>query len=271
MKADENLRVNREYYDAKYVQLDLEKHIERFQHWKDLLETQRNRILTTDAFYSGDFSERLKKNEILEIGAGNGLNTCFMSFLGAKVCAQDISAKSIAKITELSKKLNLNIETYCGDLRSLPIEDRFFNMVVGKSILHHLTHELEDEYMKTIARLLKEDGLVRFVEPCHNLPFLRSIRLLFPKGDRPSILSRKRYRVYKQLDPHPIRSNSSSHFRTLGSKYFNYIEIESFGVEKALIPRKFQVKLLINLLSVIPDHVKLKLSKVQIITFRDPK
>jgi 2-polyprenyl-3-methyl-5-hydroxy-6-metoxy-1,4-benzoquinol methylase len=269
-----NIKVNKDYYDSLYSDYfdvgqakKLEKDIEL------VFAKSQRKMLSMAGFYSDDFKLKLKGKKVLEIGAGNGLNACFMAHFGASVTTQDISIESEKCITELSNYLNLNITAYSGDLRELQLKPKSFDLIVGKSILHHLTHELEDEYFKEIARLLKEDGEIRFVEPAHNRPFLRTLALLISTKERPSILNWKKYAAYKKNDPHPNRNNSSNHFSKAGKKYFKFIEIQPIGAEKQLA-RLFSAiigeKLITNLISYLPKWLSFKLAKAQIITFKFP-
>lgn len=272
MRIGKNIRNNRDHYDRLYGGMVTEGIAKKLENVEELLHKQQKRILSMRAFYSGDFQKRLKGKRVLEIGAGNGLNAFFMAHFGAYVSAQDISEASEKKIVTLNEAVNAEIESYSGDLRELDFAPHSFDWVVGKSVIHHLTHELEDAYYQKIAQLLKKDGAVRFVEPAHNLPLLRKMRLMLPEKDRPSSLNRKKYRAYQDQHPHPERSNSSKHFLQIGRKYFGRVEVVPFGQDQALgawLPSFLRNKLK-KPQGRLARWISFKLAKVQVIEMREP-
>jgi len=274
MINESNIIVNKNYYDKLYVNYFERDFVRKLERDIELVFSKsQKKMLSMGAFYSGDFKSKVQGKKVLEIGAGNGLNACFMAHFGAIVTTQDISDESKRCISELSSYLNLTITPYSGDLRQLEFESDTFDFIVGKSILHHLTHELEEQYFLRIAQLLKASGEVRFVEPAHNRYFFRKLALLFPSKNRPSALSKKKYAAYKKNDPHPDRDNSAKHFSDVGKTYFKSVEILPYGVEKQLSRLCLGFidnRMLTKLTRRLPKWVLLKLSKVQIIILKSP-
>lgn len=278
MSVQNNLSVNTSHYNQLYEGLDIAELVRKFQNPEKLFERSQRKVLSTKAFFSGAFEQELSNKCVLEVGAGNGLLTCLMSHFGALVTAHDISPKSANLISELATALNFKVATYHDNLTELPVDDRSFDFVVGKSILHHLTHELEEQYYQKIAALLKDTGQARFVEPAHNMPFLRKLLLLLPSGSRPSILKKQAYKTFKNNDPHPERDNSSKHFRAVASKYFYQVDIKPFGIEQSIIaffPKGWRgpklEAFLQKILSFLPSWFHHKLAKVQVISCAGPK
>lgn len=278
MNNENNISINKSHYDKVYSKFEIESLVKKLKKPRQVLQRSRRNILSMDAFYNQGFEDRINNKYILEIGAGNGLNAFIMTSFGALVDTQDISPSSAEIIEKLNHELNLGIVPHSGNLTNLPFENNQFDFIVGKSIIHHLTHEIEEKYLFKIAKILKQEGEVRFVEPAHNRPILRKILLMIPTKNRPSSLNFKEYHKYKMTDPHPIRDNSTKHFTKLGKRYFDYVNIVPFGMESSLIglfPRFLMnrgIKLIIKrIVSSFPSWFSFKLAKVQIITYRFPK
>src|SRR5262249_7796197 len=161
--------------------------------------------------------EAIRGKRVIEIGCGDGINALIMAVLGADVIANDISRESERLVREASAQLRLsNVRAISGDFTQLDLPLRSFDFVVVKALLHHLTHECEDQYLARIARLLTCEGEARFFEPAINSEILDKIRWLVPAPSRPSILQKKAYARWKAEDPHPERDNSSTHYISNG-------------------------------------------------------
>ena len=243
-----------------------------------LFEKSKRHTLSTRAFYHDDFQKELSDKTVLDIGAGKGLNSVLMAHFGAEVNAQDIAPASAVLINELASKLNLPIQAEHGDLVAMPYKAHSFDLVVGKSILHHLTHEVERAYLSRMRELVREDGALRFVEPAHNMPFLRKCLLLIPQKGRPSILNSKAYAAYKLSDPHPERSNSASHYKASFQAFFDKVDVLPYGIEQTLLGclppflrNKLTRKFVHVLAGSLPRFIHYKLAKVQLIIAKRPK
>ncbi|MEP3208471.1 MAG: class I SAM-dependent methyltransferase [Maribacter sp.] len=97
--------------------------------------------------------------EILEIGVGHGIDAIEMVRGGAKYTGLDITENHI----ELTKKnFALNQLPYeeiiNGDLQTVPVKKKY-DIVYSFGVLHHIAHE--DAYLKTIRKIIKEDGELR--------------------------------------------------------------------------------------------------------------
>ena len=121
------------------------------------------------------------------------------------------------------------IRAISGDFLTMSLVPDTFDFVVGIGILHHLTLNLEVEFLKKAASLLKASGEARFSEPASNSWLLDQVRELIPLPNRPSRLQRTAFRKSHERDPHPERTCSSDHFRRLGQKFFHEVEIMPYG------------------------------------------
>jgi 2-polyprenyl-3-methyl-5-hydroxy-6-metoxy-1,4-benzoquinol methylase len=199
----EIIRKNEDHYNEIYSQVSLEKVVNKV---RDLKTFFADIILTDTSWhglYQGDFVEAIRGKRVFEIGCGDGINALIMGALGADVIANDISQESERLVREASIQLRLsNVRAISGDFTKLDLPLRSFDFVVGKALLHHLTHECENEYLARIAQLLKYEGEARFFEPAINSTLLDKIRWLIPVPGRPSVLQKKAYARWKADDPH---------------------------------------------------------------------
>jgi hypothetical protein len=214
----------------------------------------------------------------LEIGAGDGFNAIVMALLGADVVATDISDITELIITEVNNQIGTKVQVKIGDFRIMKFEPNCFDFVVGKAFLHHLTHELENEYLNIVAALLKREGEGRFFEPAQNSVIIDNIRWMIPVPDRPSSLNKKAFRNWVENDPHPVRDNSSQHFQQVGDLYFEEIEIVLIGsVERLcrLLPkgdfnRRFR-RWAHHVESYLPNWFRYPAARSQLIVMKKPR
>lgn len=226
----ENIEKNVGHYDEAYQKVDLEKIIDHVNNFEKFLLTAIPKDTSWHGLYANDFRNVVRGKKVLELGCGDGLNALIMAKLGADVIANDISSQSEVIISEIAKRLQLpNIKAISGDLREIDFPENEFDFVIGKAFIHHLTHDLEEQYLQIITRILKRDGEARFFEPAVNNKLVDEIRLLVPVPGRPSKLNKKAFEEYKRNDPHPVRDNSSDHYRRVGDKYFYSTEIIFIG------------------------------------------
>ena len=225
----ENLAFNKEHYDQKYSKLDIDMMINKVHNYEQFLQDALVTDTSWHGLYYGGFERYIKGKRILELGCGDGLNSLIMAALGGLVTAIDISEASIQFLSKCNESLGLSVVPIVGDFPTLRIPENYFDIVVGKAFLHHLTHEQEILYIQKIVRVLKCDGLARFFEPAMNNRTIDWIRWIIPVRGRPSRLSRKAFQEWKENDPHPDRDNSSRHFREVGNEYFKNVKIVHIG------------------------------------------
>ena len=101
----------------------------------------------------------------LEIGAGNGFlsNGIIQYSRYEKIAITDISEMFIRDIISKNSDAGRKVDYYICDANHLPFQDNSFDVVVGRSILHHLLH-----YEKTLGEIfniLKPNGKAFFLEP----------------------------------------------------------------------------------------------------------
>jgi len=238
----ENLRRNAARYDKEYKLADIDRIVASVRDVHHFLDSAA-RMGSWAAFFQREFAQQVPGKNILELGSGNGLNALVMAALGANVTAVDISSSAERIIEEATARLPQlagTINAVTGDFGTLPFPPASLDLFVGRDILHHLTHEVEAEYLTKAASLLKDSGEARFVEPASNSRVLDGLRWILPVPHRPSILCRRAFREWWEKMAHPVRDNSSRHYRCVGEGLFREVEISSFGsIERLhrLLPR----------------------------------
>lgn len=241
--TSKNIQVNEEHYDHIYSRINVDAVIAKLENLDHFLADAIITDTSWHGMYLNDLANRIKGKKVLEIGCGNGLNALIMTILGAEVTANDISKQSGRIIREVSSRLAIkNIEFVEGDFREdkISIPAGSFDFVIGKAFLHHLTHELETEFLARTALLLKSNGEARFLEPATNSQTLDKLRWMIPVPGRPSMLNKRAFADWKKNDPHPDRDNSSDHFIKSGKRFFSKVQIIPIGtIERfcRLMPR----------------------------------
>jgi SAM-dependent methyltransferase len=226
----DNITTNKNHYDHVYSKIHVDEVVRKVDNLDAFLSDAIRTDTSWHGLYHGNFRETIAGKRVFEIGCGDGTNALIMAAIGAEVVANDISHMSSEIIIAAADRLGLsNISTVVGDFSTISFDMHSFDFVVGKAFLHHLTHELEEQYVRKICTILKQNGEARFFEPAVNSHFLDQIRWMIPVGSRPSILNRARFAEWKAKDPHPERNNSTTHFVALGRQFFHDVEAVYIG------------------------------------------
>lgn len=114
---------------------------------------------------------------VLELGCGGGKMAVLLAKSGAHVTAFDLSPESV-RLTKRRAYIN-NVEINClvsaGEF--LPFSSEYFDVIIGKSILHHLVIEIG---RRDLYRVLRKNGKTVFVEPLGMNPILTFVRKFIP-------------------------------------------------------------------------------------------
>jgi SAM-dependent methyltransferase len=121
-----------------------------------------------------------------------------------------------------------------GDVTSLPfLEASACDVVIGLSILHHLSESNVIKALQECHRVLKPGGKALFYEPVENSRLFNFIQNLFPigkKGDRrhrPSMLQRKQWAQY--VAARDDRTMTNRELVSAGRANFSCVRISSHG------------------------------------------
>ena len=165
-----------------------------------------------------DFDEEVrsdcKNKNILDYGCGIGLNTeKYLKYLPKKITGVDISEISLQKARDRVKTNgNQNVEFKQDNCENLSLESDSFELIYGSGVLHHLKLDLA---VKEIARVLKKDGKIIFVEPLGTNPIINLYRWMTPKA--------------RSHDEHPFKDKDfafmRNHFKELKIKYYGFLTL----------------------------------------------
>ena len=102
-----------------------------------------------------------KQGKILELGAGLGKDTRYFAKSGYHVVSTDFSEKAleISKWETVMQKLT-NCEFINVDIsKLLPFKDGEFDIVYAHAVLHYFPHQITDQILTEIARVLADNGI----------------------------------------------------------------------------------------------------------------
>lgn len=115
---------------------------------------------------------------VIEIGCGLN-NTLFSSLNDCQNrYGIDISDVAIVEQKNRAKSVGVNINFFVMDAHKLSFEDATFDLVFGKSILHHLSLE---KALPEFWRILKPAGTLIFIEPLGINPLINKFRNKTPE------------------------------------------------------------------------------------------
>lgn len=276
---DQNQEKNILFYNKQYSNYSIKNIIWWLNHLEGYLDFATTNETSWFALYHDDFREKIVGKKVLEMGCGDCNNAAVMAALGAEVYANDIASAS----GEIIKKLNDNfsfkhpIKFVEGDFLKSDLPSNYFDFVIGKAFLHHLTIPIERLFLKETSRLLKHDGEARFFEPAVNSKFLDEIRWHIPVGDRPSKFNKTAFSKWKEEDPHPDRSFNSKHFKKAGEEFFEKTKIISIGTLerfRRIIPgKKFNsnyTKWALENEKYLPVNLNNTFARSQLIIYKQP-
>ncbi|QQG42233.1 MAG: class I SAM-dependent methyltransferase [Candidatus Woesebacteria bacterium] len=128
------------------------------KHWEEAcIETRRN---PDERIRRLRFFRIKKKEKILDLGCGDGLNVHILYKKGVKnIFGVDISDALIKS----AKRLTPKAKFYLASAEKLPFKDETFDVVLVDSVFHHFM-----KYRKALGeinRVLKKKGRLCFIEP----------------------------------------------------------------------------------------------------------
>jgi len=124
-----------------------------------------------------EFLGNLEGQHLLELGCGSGKMAVLLAKSGANVTAFDLSPVSVQTARQFAALNNTDIDVAVASGEQLPFANESFDIIFGKSILHHLIINLGRQ---DIYRVLKRGGMAVFVEPLGMNPVLTFARKYVP-------------------------------------------------------------------------------------------
>lgn len=128
--------------------------------------------------------------EVLEYGCGPGSYAFVLQRRGAQVTGIDISQAAIERARTRGSNDSGTPEFCVMDAERLEFEDRSFDMICGRAILHHLDLTTS---LQQITRVLRSGGRAVFLEPLGHNPVINWYR--------------KRTPGVRTVDEHPLLMN----------------------------------------------------------------
>lgn len=98
--------------------------------------------------------------QVLEIGCGIGTESVFMATRGMQVTGVDLSHSAIEISKKLASLYGVIVDFRQGDALNLDFPDNQFDVLCDQGVFHHLKDEERDVYARSIARVLKPNGLL---------------------------------------------------------------------------------------------------------------
>ncbi len=277
--SEKNTIKNEKHYDKFYNNVNIESILNKINNVESFMAEATRTHTSWVGLYHNNFQAELKGKKILELGCGDCTNAAVMASLGAEVHANDISQFSGDIIESLNKSYDFKIpiKFINGDFLKFKLTLDYYDIVVGKAFIHHLTYEQEIKFTEKIVKVLKLNGRVRYFEPAVNSKILDELRWYTPVSGRPSKFQTKEFAQWKENDPHPDRDNSSKNYRKIGNRYFNDVSIVPIGTLERfhrLLPNKYSVRfrrMAYRVERFLPKKINLFLTRSQLIEYRNPK
>ena len=94
--------------------------------------------------------------KVLDIASGEGYGSEILARNANLVYGADISNDSIKFASEKYSSIN-NLKFIQCDCKNIPLDENFFDVVVSFETIEH--HDLHDEMIQEIKRVLKKDGI----------------------------------------------------------------------------------------------------------------
>ncbi len=172
MEFTDRVSREKESYDSGDVLGESRRLQARFHHVFNSPNTQR-----AEQYFNAALENSIKAKDVLDYGCSNGWMVGRYAEFGARsITGIDISETGIQ---EAIKSYGHIAHFQVGDAHNVPFPDKSFDIIVGRSILHHLDFE---RALHEITRLLRAGGRAVFVEPLGDNPAGKLIRRLTPKA-----------------------------------------------------------------------------------------
>ena len=126
---------------------------------------------------ASEFLGDLKGKRVLEIGCGTGLISVLLAKSDAHVTSFDLSPLSVQATQRRAEINDVKIHPLVSAGEHLPFANESFEIVFGKSILHHLDPQVGQA---EISRVMRNGGKAVFVEPMGMNPILTFVRQKVP-------------------------------------------------------------------------------------------
>ncbi|OGG24463.1 hypothetical protein A3A79_04745 [Candidatus Gottesmanbacteria bacterium RIFCSPLOWO2_01_FULL_43_11b] len=127
-------------------------------HWRDYWNRSDHQPVVTHEELLANLlaTTSVKGKKILEVGAGMGGDSIYLSKKGAHVTVVDFTKEALEKINENAKKAKVTIKTVQADARNMPFADNTFDIIFHQGLLEHFKNP--KELLIEQKRVLKSGG-----------------------------------------------------------------------------------------------------------------
>jgi SAM-dependent methyltransferase len=159
-------------------------------------------------YYEDAVRAQCRGARVLEYGCGEGRFAAELAALGAYVHAIDISEVAVETARRRAAERLLSVKFRLMNAEKLEYADGTFDLICGRSILHHLNL---DAALSEVHRTLRPGGRAIFLEPLGDNPALRLLRAMTPR--------------LRSADEHPLQrrdiERASIRLELLDARYFH--------------------------------------------------
>ncbi|WP_417897648.1 class I SAM-dependent methyltransferase [Bacillus haimaensis] len=100
----------------------------------------------------------LLPERVLELGCGPGRNAIYMTQMGSRVDALDISENAISWAKERAEAERVAINFHCTSVFDFECEPHSYDFIYDCGLLHHLPPHRRIAYLEIVKKALKNDG-----------------------------------------------------------------------------------------------------------------
>jgi ubiquinone/menaquinone biosynthesis C-methylase UbiE len=206
----DRLKEEENFHNLKYTQLlNSDSIINRIDN-----SIYSNNKSTFNYFFNLVSMNSLNK-DVLECGCGIVEYSKKLAKKCNRYVAIDLSEKAIKYQKDENSKSEKNAEYYVMNIENLNFDDKSFDVIFGKSILHHTNLK---KTFEEISRVLKSNGNAFFLEPIKYNPIVFIYRKLTPQ--------------IRTKNEHPLTLKdihlAKTYFHHVDIKYFNFFSYFSF-------------------------------------------
>lgn len=121
------------------------------------------------------------KGKVLELGAGQGQDSCYFAEQGYAVTSTDIEATALELAKTKAAEKSVQVTFQEADLRNeLPFENETFDVVYAHLSIHYFDHETTVRLIGEIQRVLKRGGVLAFLVNSVNDPEYKTGNVIEP-------------------------------------------------------------------------------------------
>jgi len=171
----------------------------------------------------------LEGRDVLELGCGRGELAVFLARQSAHVSAVDVGEDLVSAAAHLARVNGVHCDFQQASIVDLPLPAERFDLVVGLSVLHHLSPSDVERAVREVHRVLRPTGAAVFREPVENSRVFDLLQNLVPRGRkgsrdyRPSLIQRRAWRDWRAgVDD---RTMTYGELRSVGARYFCSVDL----------------------------------------------